>query len=140
MRPEQIEVIGFQSLQTLFNGANHVFAVVAGVGNAVGWRSPQRVFGRDDQPITFGRDELTEYGFGLATLIAVGGIDEIAACLQVTVENGFGFVTFRTMPPTRAEIAGTQGQFGNTQAGFTAKDLVMHGGRLLKKASCFILS
>ncbi|MNX41953.1 hypothetical protein D3C86_723670 [compost metagenome] len=127
VRPEQIDVIGFQSLQALFDGANHVLSAVTRVGNAGGRGRAQCVFCGDDQTIALGSNEFAEHGFGLTALITVGGVDEVTASLQVTVENGFGFVTFRTMAPTGAEVAGAQCQFGYTQAGFTAKHLVMHG-------------
>jgi hypothetical protein len=120
-------VVGLEPCQAFFHGANHVLAVVAGVGNARGRRSSQGVFGGDDQAITLRGDELAEHGFRLATLITVGGVDEIAAGLQVAIKYALGFIAFGAMAPTRTKVTRAQRQFRNTQAGFSAEHFVMHG-------------
>ncbi|MNF94496.1 hypothetical protein D3C84_772080 [compost metagenome] len=125
--PEQVDVIGLQSFQALFDGAHHVLAAVAGVGNTGRRCSPKGVFGGDDQAIPFRLDEFAEHGLGLSALVAIGGIDEVAAGFQVTIKNAPGFVTLGTMAPAGTEIAGAQGQFGHSQAGFTTEYFVMHG-------------
>ncbi|MCY1307240.1 hypothetical protein D9M70_571470 [compost metagenome] len=97
------------------------------MGNASVRRGAQRVFSGDDQAIAFRGDEFAEHGFRLTSLVAVGGVDEIAAGRQVAIKNALGFFALGTMAPAGAKVAGTQGQFGNPQAGFTAENFVMHG-------------
>ncbi|MNF85607.1 hypothetical protein D3C84_680090 [compost metagenome] len=127
VRPEQVDMLGLQPFQAFFDGAHHVLAAVASVGNAGRRCSPEGVFGGDDQAIPFCGNEFAEHGLGLPALIAIGGIDEIATGFQITIKNPSGFVTLGAMAPTGTEITRAQRQFGNTQAGFTTENFVMHG-------------
>ncbi|MNC84170.1 hypothetical protein D3C75_1385600 [compost metagenome] len=63
MRPEQIDVVSLQAFEALFDGANHVLAIIAGVGNTRCRCRPEGVFGGDYQAIPIRRDELAEHGF-----------------------------------------------------------------------------
>ncbi|MNI25034.1 hypothetical protein D3C73_786720 [compost metagenome] len=107
------------------------------MGNARGRRSPQGVLGGNDQPVALRGNEFAEHGFRLAALIAIGGVDEVAAGLQVTVKNAGGFIALGAMPPAGSKIAGTQRQFRDAQAGFAAEHFVMHGKAPSMSYRCF---
>ncbi len=127
MCPEQVDLFGVQALQAFLDRADHVLAVVAGMGNPRVRGGAHGVFGRHHQAIAFGGDELADHHLGLSGLIAVGGVDEVAAGLQVTVEDPLCLFALGAMTPAGTEVAGAQRQFRNTQAATAAKDFVVHG-------------
>ena len=76
--------------------------------------------------VAIGGDKFAHQLLRLADLVTVGGIDEIAARLCVGIEHFAGFAAFGAVAPASTEIAGAQCQFGNAQAGTTAKIHVFH--------------
>ena len=100
MGPEQVDMLGLQPFKALFDGAHHVLAAVASVGNAGRRCRPEGVFGGDDQAIPFRVDEFAKHGLGLPALVTISGIDEVATGLQVAIKNAPGFVTLGAMAPT----------------------------------------
>ncbi|MNH04959.1 hypothetical protein D3C79_642690 [compost metagenome] len=89
-------------------------------------RRAQRVFGGDDEVIAIGGDKFPHQLLRLAKLIGISRVNEIAAGIDVTIEDLPGLFFFRTVTPAGAKIAGAQSQFGNAQAGVAAKSGVFH--------------
>ena len=96
------------------------------VREILGGGGSQGIFCGDNEIIAIGRDKITEQFLGLAELVAVGGVDEVAAGFDVTIEDFFRFRALGAMSPARAEVAGAQRQFGDAQPGLAAEDFVSH--------------
>ncbi|MNT13514.1 hypothetical protein D3C72_1484880 [compost metagenome] len=77
----------------------------------------QRVFSGDYQPIAASGSELPDKTLGAAFGVAVGGIDEIAAALDVNVKQTAGLRLFRPPAPVGAEGHGAECQRRDAQAG-----------------------
>jgi hypothetical protein len=126
VRPVKIDAIGLETLQTFFNGADHILAVVTRAGHAVVRVRPDGVFGRKHKMVPVGGDELADNFLGLPELITVGRVDEVAARFGVGIENFFGFGALGAMTPPGAEVARAQRQFSNAQSRASTENLISH--------------
>ena len=102
-----------QPLQAGLQGADHRLAVIAGLRQTPVWAGAQGVLGGEDQVLPRGVDKLAEERLGFAELVGVGGIQEIAAGLQIAIEHPSRFCGISAMPPLRPDHAGAQDECGH---------------------------
>src|SRR3546814_7336831 len=74
-----------------------------------------RELGREHEILAPSLQQLAQDRLGLAELIDIGRVDEIAASLGVSVENCSGGLRIGAMPPAGAEIAGSERQRGRSE-------------------------
>src|SRR5208282_6802182 len=100
-----------------FKRLRHVFAMIA---SRVGVATPlvEGKFGGDDKLVALAANEFAHELFTRAVRVAVGGVEEIAAGIDVGVEDRLGFVPVRAPAPFLAKGHGAQAKFGNAQTGF----------------------
>src|ERR1700687_3261229 len=84
------------------------------------------VFGGDHEIVPVCLDELAEQGFGFAKLIAVGRIEEIAAGLDIAIEQTPRLVAVGAVAPSCPEHAGAQGKLRDAQTSVPTEDFVPH--------------
>jgi hypothetical protein len=119
VNPEQIDVLGVHPLEAGFNRTHHVLAMVAaavGVGS-VNAAIHQGVFRGNNDSVAVTLDEFSQVLFGLAFLVAVGGIDEVAAGRHVGVEDAPAlFFVGTDGAPIDAESRAAEAEFGDAEA------------------------
>jgi len=117
VEPEDIHVVGLQAFEGAFERLDHILAVVAG-GVGVAVLPVLGVFGGEDEGVAFVGDEFAEEGFGLAFGVVVGGVEEVAAGVEVGVEDLAAFGFGCAPGDGFAEGHGAQAEFGDAQAAF----------------------
>ena len=127
---EQVDVVGLHPLEALLDRQHHVLAVVARcVGIAV--LGGQRILGRDHQRIAPALDQLAEQLLAAAhAAVEIGGVDEVAAALDVHVDHRPGFFVARSPAAAAdAERHGAERQRRNPQARAAEQAIVVqfHG-------------
>ena len=115
-----------QPSQAGLEGGDHGLAAVAGDQDAGLWRRALRELGGENEVVAPALQELPEQLLGLAELIGVGRVDEVAAGLGIGIEDAARLVGVGAVPPSRAEHPGSQHELGYAQAGVPAEDLVAH--------------
>ncbi len=115
MQIEEIDAISAKLPEALLDRSHHVEAMIAariGVARLAGHRELRR----DDEPLTLVADEFPEEAFGGAVGVVHRGIDEIAAPIDIEIEDAAGFDTVGAPTPIRPEGHGAQAYGRNTQS------------------------
>jgi hypothetical protein len=76
----------------------------------------QGVLGGDDEAVAVGAEEAAEDLLGLALVVLVGGVDEVAARLGEGVKDAVSFLLVGAEAPGVAEAHGAQAELGDAQA------------------------
>jgi hypothetical protein len=108
VRPIEIDTICPEALQALLDGSDHVLAAVSRARKPAILLCAEGVLRGDDEVIPVGGDELTDHLFGLPDLIGIGGVDEVTARRDVSVEHALRFLALGAVTPAGAEVAGPQ--------------------------------
>src|SRR3546814_16531442 len=75
-----------------------------------------RELGREHEILAPSLQQLAQDRLGLAELIAIGRVDEIAASLGASVANYSGGLRIGALPPAGAEIAGSERTRGSGES------------------------
>ena len=126
VRPIEVDAVGPQPPQAGLEGGDHGLAAVAGDQDAALRRRALRELGRKNEIVAPALQELPKQLLGLAELVGVGRVDEVAASLGIGIEDAARLVGVGAVPPSRAEHPGSQHELGYAQAGVPAEDLVAH--------------
>ncbi|MNV55417.1 hypothetical protein D3C71_1476470 [compost metagenome] len=125
---QQIDAIGIQLAQAGFHRAHQVVAVVA-AGIDVGRVARHGELGGQHQPVTPALGEAAEDAFGGAVGVVDRGIDEVAAAVDVGIENPLGFSVIGAPAPVGAEGHRAQREGGDAQPGAAEQAVVIKRGR-----------
>jgi hypothetical protein len=124
VQPIKIDVVGLQAAQGGFDRSIDVLSPVAArIGIAA--RGVEGELRRQDHLIAHGAlaDEFAEHLFAFALCVGVGGVDEIAARVEVTVENSAGVGLFVAPAPFGSKGHGAEAQRADAQAGAAERDV-----------------
>jgi hypothetical protein len=109
------DVIGAELPEALLDGPHHVEAMIAARIWVAGL-SGRRELRRDDEPLTLVADEFPQEPFGGAIGVVRRGIDEVAAPVDVEIEDATGFGDVGAPAPFRSAGHGAQAHGRNAQA------------------------
>jgi len=101
-----VDVVGAQALEAGFEAR-----LKGGFGGGAG--PLQAELGRQDEVVTVSRQEPAQDGFGFATAVDVGGIDEGQAVVEGRLEDGAAGLEVGAA----AEVVSAQPQDGHREAG-----------------------
>ena len=76
--------------------------------------------------VTIGGDEFTDEALAGAVGVAIGGVEEIAACLGIEIEGAATFFLVGTPTPILAKTHGAEAKLGDAKS-TAAKKFVVHG-------------
>ncbi|SKX85499.1 Uncharacterised protein [Mycobacteroides abscessus subsp. abscessus] len=127
VRPEQVDVVGLQPSQALLHRTDHCLATVAGHEDSGRRVCPLGELGGEHELVASTLQQPAEDLLGLAELIAVGGVEEVAARVGIGIENLRRRVRRRTMTPAGTEVAGTEDDLGDAQPRVLTEDPVAQG-------------
>jgi hypothetical protein len=112
---EEIDAIGPELPKALLHGPDHVEAVVAariGVAGIAGHRELRR----QDDALTLVTNGIAEEAFGRPVGIVHCGIDEVAAPIDIEVEDAAGLAAVGAPSPIRSEGHGAEAHGRDAQA------------------------
>jgi hypothetical protein len=87
-----------------------------------------REFRREHEIIAASGDELAYQLLGLPYLVTVGGVQKVAARLDVAVEDALRLIRCGSVAPASAKSAAAQGELGDSETGAASEGFVAHGG------------
>jgi hypothetical protein len=111
---EEIDAIGAELPEALLSGPHQVEAMVA-AGIRVAGLSGHRELRREDEPLTLVADKFSHEAFGGAVGVVHRDIDEVAAPIDVEIEDATGFGDVGAPAPLRPKGHGAQAQRRNAQ-------------------------
>ena len=115
--PEQVDAVGVEAFQARFHRRHHGLAAIAG-HQAVGiGHGAIGVLGGQQEILAPALQQRAQQFLGLAELVDVCRVDEVAASVGVGVEDGGTGVGIGAMAPAGTKIGRAEGDLGNHQAG-----------------------
>lgn len=138
MEPEEVDVVGLESSEGVLDGVHEALAVGAA---AVGIAGPHvaEPLGGDDESVAGARgaalvlDEVVaEDLLGVSLVVDVGGVDEVAAGVEVAVDELEGLLLLDADAPFGPEGHGAEAEWADAEAGAAEGDVVveLRGHRL----------
>ena len=131
MDPQQVDVVRLHAAKAVFDRAHHVLAVVAGRVR-IGVVHRERVLGGDDHAVAFAFEPSADDLLGLAPVIFVGRVEEVASRLGVGVEHRVARGLVGTEAPLLPEAHRAQAEFRNAKARGAEKSVAQHGLRVAR--------
>ena len=128
MEIEEVDAVGTELREALLDGAYHVETMVAS-GVRIARIACHGEFCCQDDPLAFVADESSEQPFGTTVGIVHCRVDEIAAAIDVEIEDAACLVTIRTPSPCRTERHRPEAHRRYPQAR-TSKKFVMIKGHI----------
>jgi hypothetical protein len=126
---QQVDVVGPELREAPLHGADHALAMVAaGVGVARG--GGHRVLGRDHEAVTLAARKLPQQPLGAAVGVLVRCVNEVAAAVDIGVEEATRLVGIRAPTPVLSEGHGAERQRRNAQTGAAEKLECVEGSSL----------
>ncbi len=120
----EIDVVGSESAQRAFERAQNVLAAIASGIRVVGLGAEAEFGGDHDLvPQIALANELTDPGFADPVGVEVSGIDEIAATVDVPIEDLPGRVLVGSPTPVGAEGHRAQGEAADAQSGVAQSEI-----------------
>ena len=125
MHPVDVDPVGLEPLQARLQRGNHGLAAIAkdqrvGIG-----RSTTCELGGEHEVFALALQQGAKQFFGLPKLIDIGRIDEIAAGLNIGIEDCCADIGIGAVAPAGSEVSGAERHLRYLEAG-TAKDGVFH--------------
>ena len=122
----EIDVIGVEAAQRRFERGVNIFAAVAAGVRISRLRAESEFRGDDGLVAKFALgDKFADDLLALSHLVAVGGVDEVAAVLDVEVEHFEGELFVGAPAPSGAETHSAEAQRADAQAGASQRGVVI---------------
>jgi hypothetical protein len=124
MDVEQVDIVALQQPQAFLDRGDHALAMVA-AGVRIAWPRRHGVFGRDHESLALALSKFSDKPLRGAVGVVVGRIDEVAAAIDVSIEDAPRFVLLCAPAPVRPERHRAKGERRNPKAG-TAEQTIRH--------------
>ena len=115
MNPQQIDVVRLETPQALFDGTDEVLSVVARRVR-IGVIHGEGVLRGDDEMMSVACEPTAEDFFGLAPVVFVRGVEEVAASLRIGVEHGTAGSLVSTESPLLPKAHRSEAKLGHAQS------------------------
>ena len=117
VEPIKVDIVSLQAAERSFEGTIDIFAAIA-AGIWISRLGVERELGGEDGAIAelLVGDEIPDQLLAVAAGIAIGGIDEISAEVDVAIENGVCHRLLRTPAPFRTERHRSEAERADAQA------------------------
>ena len=131
VQPVQVEVVGLHPAQGLLElGHDRLASGAAAVGVA-GVHVPEELAGQHEAVTETGsrREEVADDLLGMPVRVEVGGVDEVAAAVEVGLQHALGLGDARAPAALLAERHGPEGKGADAQTGAPEGEVVIefHG-------------
>ena len=129
MHPVEIDIACLEPAKRLLAGGDNRFAVGAAAVGIASVHAAEELGGEDDAIALAGMlaEVIADDLFRMSLGIGIGGVDEVAAFVDESVENRFRVLHGRSPSPVFAEGHRPETERRNTKSGVAERDVMIEG-------------